>query len=88
MKTAGLFTLLADIWGVSFVAIKARLLYFSPVLFAAPVVAAVAELIVLRRTVNFLLGIGCLLIFGGFVLLKWTAIHEELTNTWRAEVDG
>lgn len=35
MRTAGLFALLAVIWGISFMAIKADLLSLPPILFAA-----------------------------------------------------
>lgn len=56
--------------------------------YAQPVVAVIAGWILLGETLGFLSVIGFLLIFGGFVLLKWDTLHEELPNNWRAEIRG
>lgn len=50
--------------------------------YAQPVVAAIAGWIILKETLSIVSGLGFLFIFGGFSLLKWNALHEELMNTY------
>lgn len=52
--------------------------------YAQPVFAAIAGRLVLGETLNLLSGVGFLVIFGGFVLLKRDAIHDELTVNWNS----